>query len=845
MPDLDKLFEKAEKNLQKQKFESALETYLEIYKYEPNDEEVLVNLGDLSLKLKRTAEGLWFQSQLADFYVKRSDTAKAVATCRKILKQFPKDVSTISKLASLLEKSRKNVEALEAYRNALEIHRKSSAIQPAIDCLQRIVVLDPDSMEAYVELAELAVKAQRIQVATPAFLKAGELALARGREDRWAELIEKAHSLDPGNEAARIGVAEVYLKKDRPAEVGPLLELLTQGKPEDLTIGELLVRAYLATGQYEKAEPLCWKLYQARPEAFDLAVKLAEGLIRTGGTQKALTLLGKMKEQFLKKAKRNEFLKVMEKLYEVDESNLLLLEALSALYDEMNKDDGLRRSLTRMFNLYLASEQYPKAADTLEKIVDVDPYGQGHQDRLLNLEGHIDPAWYNNLVARLQPPSAARTSPASNERIAADAAPKAAALDDLVIEGEMYYQYQLAAKLTETLEKIDSLFPGAQERHKRLRDLYDAAGFVPTPSPASGSAGVTAAGEAGRTGGGSPRSLDDLKRISEITAHIHRESTPQGVLQVAVSEVGRVLNTTRCWGALGSPDRSSVLTVEYCSPSASPSDAAAALKAYETLFGQAGTNPDGWLIQDVTKSQVLAPALAEVQRLGIKSLLALPLMDQEEPAGLLLLQQCDGPRAWTGSESLMLKAIATQVVIAINNTKLRRLVRSLAGSDDETGLLPRSSYLDCLLAESGRAKELAQPVSVCLLEPDNPATLAKTLGEAGMQRYYQQVTKVLLANLRQSDTAIRYSPYSIAVIFPDTALPQCGAAVEKLRQALSQIRVDGMATSAFCASVCDLQLGPNFDLVDGVTEVINRLESALEKAHKEGGHRVYLSKFQV
>ena len=66
MPDVDKLFEKAEKYRQKQKFDSALETYLEINKLQPNSEDVLLNLAELSLKLNRTGDGLRFQSQLAD-----------------------------------------------------------------------------------------------------------------------------------------------------------------------------------------------------------------------------------------------------------------------------------------------------------------------------------------------------------------------------------------------------------------------------------------------------------------------------------------------------------------------------------------------------------------------------------------------------------------------------------------------------------------------------------------------------------------------------------------------------------------------------------------------------------
>jgi diguanylate cyclase (GGDEF)-like protein len=315
-------------------------------------------------------------------------------------------------------------------------------------------------------------------------------------------------------------------------------------------------------------------------------------------------------------------------------------------------------------------------------------------------------------------------------------------------------------------------------------------------------------------------------------------------VQVAVNEIGRALNVSRCWGALGPADRPPSLAVEYCAPSASPSDINATLKLYTILMQHAAKSPDGWQVENVARFPILAPASLELQQLGIKSLLGLPLIDRGEPTGLVIAEQCEKPRAWVAGEALLLKSIVTQVVVAVNNTKLRRLVRSLSGTDEETGLLPRSSYIDCLLSEAQRAKELSQPLSVCLLEADNPAALLKTLGDAGMQNYFRQVSKALQSNLRQNDVAVRYSPCSIAVVFPDTALPQGGLAVEKLRGVISQIKSDGATSPTFCTAVCDVPLSHNFDVVDGVTEVINRLQAMLDQAHKEGGKRVLLSKFQ-
>ena len=849
MPDIEKLFEKAEKYLQKQKFEAALETYQEIYKYQPNDEEVLLNLGDLCLKLNRIAEGVRFQSQLVDLCVKRNDTTKAVATCRKILKVAPKDATTLMKLGGLLEKTGKSSEALEAYREALELHRAAGAGAQVLDCLQRIVKLDPANLEAHVDLAEQAVRVRLPKVATAAFLQAAQLARKAGQDDRWAELVEHAHELDPADEPAAIAAAELFLTRQRGAEAVALLEPIFQQKPDDVIVLELLTRAYVQTADYAKAHPLCWGLYQARPESLDIVLKLVEGLLQTGGADQALKLIGQLKARLFQQGKRNEFLKIVESIYQADEANLAVLEMLTGLYNEMNKEDGLRRSLSRLFGLYLAGEQYEQAADTLDRIIDVDPYGPGHYDRLLTLEGHIDKIWYDNISARVQPPSTvargAAPTPAGPGQAAGPA--KGEALDDLIIEGEMYHQYQLASKLREILAKINQLYPGAEEKNPRLRELYSATGFVPTgaptpAAPAEPAAGVREAPPA--PAAPSQQSLEDFKRISEITAHVHRESTPEGVMRVAASEIGRALNASRCWGALGAPDRPPALTVEYCSPATQSSDVAPALSLYGVLIRQAATKPDGWMMENVSQFPVLTPILPDIQKLRIQSLLALPLMDKEQPAGLLLVEQCDRRKGWTPSETILLQAIATQVVIAVNNSKLRRLVRSIAGSDQATGLLPRSAYLDCLLSEAARAKETSQRLSLCLFEPEKPSALIKTLGDAGVQRYLQQVAKALQANLRQNDIAIRYSPCAIAVVFPDTALAQGGLAVEKLRRVITQAKPDSAGPPNFCCVVCEVPLGLRFDVVDGVTEVINRLEAVLDQARKEGGKRVLMSRFE-
>jgi GAF domain-containing protein/thioredoxin-like negative regulator of GroEL len=841
MPDIDKLFEKAEKYLQKQKFEAALETYQEIYKYQPNDEEVLLHIGDLCLRFNRNAEGVRYQSQLVDLYAKKNDITRAIATCRKILKVAPHDVNTLSRLGGFLERTNKVPEALEAYREALAQYRAAGAGAQILDCLQRITKLDPNNLNANVELGEQAVKLRQPAVAAAGFLHAAQLARKAGQEDRWAEFVERAHVVDPSDEPASIAAAELFLQKEKAKEAIGLLDPILAAKPDDLTVLELLAKAYLETKDFEKAQPLAWKLYQAKPEAIDLVVKLAENLVQGGKSEPALDLLKQIKPRLFQQGKRDEYLRIVESMYEADESNLPVLETLCGLYNDLNKEDGLRRSLGRLFGLYLAGEQYDSAADTLERIIDVDPYGGGHYDRLLTLEGHIDKIWYDNISSRVQPPSTARM--VSSGTGPGEAAAKEG-LDDLIIEGEMYHQYQLESKLKETIKKIGRLYPGAEEKNERLRNLYQASGFASMAAVTGAEAGLQAGLAPQSSASTLQQSLEDLKRISEITANIYREGSPQGVMQVAVNEIGRALNASRCWGALGIPDRPPSLTVEYCSPATPSSESTSALEVHGILIHQASTKPDGWLMHDVTKFPVLAPVMSHLQRLRIQSLLALPMMDKDQPVGLLCIQQCDRLRAWSAADALLLQTTATQVVIAVNNTKLRRLAHGLAGTDQATGLVPRSSYLDCLLTEAARAKELSKPLSLCLLEPENPAVLIKSLGDAGLQRYLLQIAKILQSNLRQNDVAIRYSPCAIALVFPDTPLPQGSLALEKIRRAISQVKLDGITAPNLCCAICDVPLGLRFDAVDGVTEVINRLEAAMEQARKERGARLLVSAFE-
>jgi len=836
MRNADKLFQKAEKLLQKQKFDSAREIYLQLFEDQPRNEAVLFNLADLSLRLGETGDSLRFHRLLADLYIERKDFPKAIATCRKIIKANPRDAATLTELGLLLKSTGKSTEAAQAFREATAIYRCGGDSGYALECLQNLAELEPANLEVQIELAEFALSCGKRGQSVTALLKAAEIARSNGVQDRWAELAGRASQLDPSNKDACMAAAEVCFSRGNHAETIKLLEPISQSDPENTTALKLLCQAYLASGEYVKAEPVCLRLYQTHPETLGLTEQLIRGILLSGETAKALKIVDEIKDQMYRREKRQaEFVALIEQIYHADENNPDVLKLLPPLYNDLNREGDLRRALTRLFSLYLAAEQYNKAAETLESILDVDPYGAAHADRLLNLEGHIDSVWYNNIANRISVPgTGSGPLPATADEDSVSAA-MSMTLDDLIVEAEMFNRYHLDAKLHETLQKIDQLYPGAHEENRQLQELYEMAGFQPTPVEKPAASGTTAAEDAN-----SRLSLEELAKTSAIAATIHRQGTPDRILSVAAEQLGRLLKSSRCWIATGPPD-STALTAEFVAPSAIPSDSGHALKLYSFLSQQISANPEGISMDDVLQDKRGEAVAAELHLLGISSLLAIPLLDREQPAGLLLLEQCDGPRRWTDGEKILARAVAAQLTIAINNTRLRRLFRSLAGVDSASGLLPRSAYIDCLLAEATRAEEQLHPLSVCLLEPAGVSDPVGALGDADMQSYIQKIGRAISANVRQNDIAIRYGPSTIALCLPNTPLAQARMVVEKVRTTLPEIKADDGISSALRAVVGQMSVGEGFDPADSVTEIINRLDATLELARKHAGAEIIVT----
>src|ERR1700704_5462182 len=325
--------------------------------------------------------------------------------------------------------------------------------------------------------------------------------------------------------------------------------------------------------------------------------------------------------------------------------------------------------------------------------------------------------------------------------------------------------------------------------------------------------------------------VDNFARVTEITRNIYRQANVKSVLFTAVNDIGRHFNASRCVAGLCTVGKPPSAALEYCAPGIKQSDVMAIVKLIgltQQLAANGVVN-----ITNAKASRELAPAAEHIHTLNIESLMAVSLVDSGEQSGILILEQTS-PRHWQQTDIVVLKTIAEQMVLAVSNVRLRTLMKTLAVTDEKSGLLKRSSYLDVLLSEVRRSLQQKSPMTLMLLHFGKASTLAKEIGEGQVESMMQQVGQALASHIRQNDVAVRYDLTTIALVLSDTAEKNAFLVVDKMRKVLREIKIPNRdRLPPMTAGIAEAVMQDRFDAVDIVTEVINRVEDALTVARTE------------
>jgi diguanylate cyclase (GGDEF)-like protein len=856
--DLNKHLDRARRSLEKNKLREAVAEYQAVLEESPGNQEALQALADIYTRLNEPALAAQYYGAQFDRHIEAGDVAKASAIFTRFLRSFPQPPDRLMRYGTLLQKQNRSSEAIEQFGNAAELFLQHQRDIDALACYESIALLDPENIARHVVLGDLAARLKHADLATRSFLRAGQLALAAGGLDEALEYFGRAHALLPNDRTGALLFADAKLRKGDAEGAVALLDPLSPNE-KDTAFLALFGEALLRTARLDRAREVFEAYYRQKPENFGKLFELASAYLRAGQDAKAASLLAQAKEWMYGARREADLVAQIERLATTYPSSLALAETVAHLYEELNRETKYFDALVRLFDLYLAAQRVPDACEILDRLVDIDPYDYRNQERIAHLEGKADPVFLQNILARAAKAATVSTHSGSGfagagSDVAAAAVPVSEevraqqALEDLIVQVEIFLQYSLQTKAVERLERIGELFPGEEEKNERLRTLYERANWwpkgaprkaapqPPQPAPVAPPAAppapppVAAEPAPPPMGFSAAETHRDLSTIAEINRLMHRQSTPREVLSATAAEVGKYLGVARCLVTLGASGDAAPLTAEYSAPGI-PAVGAGHLPAIVSFVSKAP--PD-----DLGGIQLTASSAPVLGQLGMESALAVVLQDKEAgvQSGILLVAHKTA-RKWKSNESFFLQAVGDQLVLSVNHTRLRSLVRSLAVADEKTGLLSRSAYVDCLLVESNRARSQGTPLSLIILHVDHGGDLLRQHGDAAVDQYIEQLARALSTTVRQTDISVKYTAWSLAFILPDTTLENARGLAEKLLQVAGTVRAPwGPQSLSASAIVAAASSRPGDDIEDRVTEWINRAEAGLDEAFRNGGN---------
>ncbi len=346
--------------------------------------------------------------------------------------------------------------------------------------------------------------------------------------------------------------------------------------------------------------------------------------------------------------------------------------------------------------------------------------------------------------------------------------------------------------------------------------------------------------------------------INNIVRSIRASLDTDTILSTVTAELGQALGLDYCQIAMPRQEGPLVVTHEFHNPEYPPSKGLnlydssfdfepgaealdlnnllgielAKLKEFASARGNAGEIPIS-AISDIAMDSRTYAYKEFLNKIGSRSLIAAPLLQNERLLGILIMQQCANKREWHAGEIRLAAAIADQLAVAISHAELFAQVKHQAITDGLTGLYNHVYFKNRLAEELRRAHRKEAPCSLLMLDLDKLKLINDTMGHPIGDAAIRQVAIVLKNLLRSGDTAARYGGEEFAVILPDTPLSEALLIAERLRQNINRNPVPGLGNIS-------TSIGASFYPVhaESPAELIDKADKALYVAKRGGRNRV-------
>jgi diguanylate cyclase (GGDEF)-like protein len=189
-------------------------------------------------------------------------------------------------------------------------------------------------------------------------------------------------------------------------------------------------------------------------------------------------------------------------------------------------------------------------------------------------------------------------------------------------------------------------------------------------------------------------------------------------------------------------------------------------------------------------------------------------------------------RPFTDDDREVLRSLAAEAALALENIDLHFQVSRQAVTDELTGLANHGRFQALLNAEVEQVRRYHHPIGLIMLDIDDFKAVNDTYGHQQGDAVLRHVANVLRENSRDADSPARYGGEELSLILPHTDLEGAFAIAERIREAVEGLRVARTNGGGFLRITASL--GVTSSTVGDKDRLIADADSALYEAKRRG-----------
>jgi diguanylate cyclase (GGDEF)-like protein len=181
--------------------------------------------------------------------------------------------------------------------------------------------------------------------------------------------------------------------------------------------------------------------------------------------------------------------------------------------------------------------------------------------------------------------------------------------------------------------------------------------------------------------------------------------------------------------------------------------------------------------------------LGEAEGNGSVAAASVALLPQEPGHRIHGLITVAREQPFSDDDRALLRSLAAQATLALENVDLHHQVSRQAVTDELTGLANHGRFQELLGAEIEQVRRYHHPVALIMVDIDNFKSINDTYGHQQGDVVLRRVARVVADSSRDVDYPARYGGEEMALILPHTDIEGAYAIAERVRTAVEALRV--------------------------------------------------------